>query len=104
MENIPLGTRYLLLETIGSTANTDGAAGWKGNDGSTQTSYQLDENDIVEWDGGKWTRIFDASITEDVIYAQNLRTGVKYKWDDGQWLKAFEGEYTSGFWRLSLDP
>jgi hypothetical protein len=103
-ENIPLGTRYLLLETIGSTANTDGAAGWKGNDGSTQTSYQLDENDIVEWDGGKWARIFDASITEDVIYAQNLRTGIKYKWDDGQWLKAFEGEYTSGFWRLSLDP
>jgi hypothetical protein len=104
VENIPLGTRYLLLETIGSLNNQDGPDGWKGTDGSTQTSYQLDENDIVEWNGTKWVSIFDSSETETVTYVQNLRTGVKYKWDGEQWLKAFEGEYTSGFWRLALDP
>ena len=104
VDDIPLGTRYLLLETIGSPLNQDGADAWKGTDGSTQTSYQLDENDIVEWNGSRWVRIFDSSATEDVIYVQNLRTGIKYKWDNDQWLKAFEGEYAPGFWRFSLDP
>ena len=104
VDEIPVGTRYLLLETIGSLLNEDGADAWKGTDGSTQLSYQLDENDIVEWTGTKWISIFDASDTTTVTYVQNLRTGIKYKWDNNQWLKAFEGEYASGFWRFALDP
>jgi hypothetical protein len=102
--DIPVGTRYLILETIGSLNNADGADAWKGTDGSTQTSYRLDQNDIIEWDGGKWVSIFDSSATTTVTYVQNIRTGIKYKWDGEQWLKAFEGEYASGFWRISLDP
>lgn len=104
VDKIPLGTRYLLLETIGSLSNEDGAEAWKGTDGSTQLSYQLDENDIVEWNGTKWVSIFDSSSITTTSYVQNLRTGIKYKWDGEYWLKAFEGEYAPGYWRFSLDP
>jgi len=102
--SIPEGTRYLLLETIGDPNNTDGPEGWKGSDGSTQTSYELVENSIVEWDGSKWVEIFDPDNADDPTYIQNLKTGIQYKWTDGQWLKSFEGEYDSGMWRLDLNP
>jgi hypothetical protein len=104
LANIPLGTRYLLLESIGDPKNADGPDGWKGTDGSTQTSYKLFENDIVEWNGTQWVPVFDASATADITYVQNLRTGVQYKWDGEQWLKSFEGEYAAGYWRFDLDP
>ncbi len=104
LANIPLATRYLLLESIGDPSNADGPDGWKGTDGSTQTSYKLFENDIVEWDGNQWVPVFDASATVAVVYVQNLRTGVQYKWDGEQWLKSFEGEYAAGYWRFDLNP
>jgi hypothetical protein len=101
--NIPLGTRYLLLETIGDPNNVDGPEGWKGSDGSTQTSYQLVENSIVEWDGTKWATILDPETAANPTYVQNLKTGIQYKWDSVQWLKSFEGEYAPGYWRLDLN-
>jgi len=104
LANIPVGTRYLLLETIGDPDNPDGPEGWKGSDGSTQTSYKLEQNDIVEWDGSKWVTVFDSSAAENTTYVTNLKTGIQYKWDGINWLKSFEGEYAAGFWRLDPDP
>jgi hypothetical protein len=103
---IPLGTRYLVLDDVNTSENFgqpgyDGPDGWKdaaGNDTVIQA------NSIIEWNGTSWEEVFDPSSIDTVTYVQNLRTGVKYKWDGEQWLKAFEGEYTSGYWRLSLDP
>jgi len=103
-DNIPTGTRYLLLDTIGDPDNPDGPDGWKGADGSTVTSYKLTENSIVEWTGTKWQTVFNPSTETDTTYIQNLRTGVQYKWNGEQWLKSFEGEYASGYWRIELDP
>ena len=101
--NIPVGTRYLLLETIGDPNNVDGPEGWKGTDGSTQTSYRLVANSIVEWDGARWTEILNPNTAPTPSYIQNLRTGVQYKWDGEQWLKSFEGEYAPGFWRFDVN-
>lgn len=101
IDKIPLGIRYLLLETVGSIDNEDNPDGWKGISGN---AYRLDENDIIEWNGSEWITIFDSSEILSVTYVQNLKTGIKYKWEEGQWLKAFEGEYSAGYWRLKLDP
>ena len=89
--------RILILAPIGDVDNEDGADAWKNADG---TDFVASENDIVEWDGTKWSIVFDASSSTDTIYQTNLNTGVQYKWDTGEWLLAFEGEYPNGSWRL----
>ena len=100
VNNIPLGTRYLLLETIGDAKNTDGPDGWKGS--ATPGNFKLLENSIVEWDGTAWQTVFDPDTVDNTTYITNLKTGVQYKWDGIQWLKSFEGEYAPGYWRF--DP
>jgi len=102
--NIPVGHRFLLLETIGNKENTDGPDGWKGSDGSTQTSYVLLANSIVEWSGTRWYMLKEPSELDSPTYIQNLRTGIQYVWNGNEWLKSFEGEYAPGFWRLDPDP
>jgi len=102
VDKIPVGQRYLLLETIGNEDNINGPEGWKGADGSTLTSYRLPAFSIVEWTGAKWEIIFDPAQVTDVTYITNLNTGIQYKWDGIQWLKSFEGEYAPGYWRF--DP
>lgn len=103
LANIPVGTRYLLLESVGDPDSVSPDA-WKGTDGSTQTSYQLLQNNIVEWDGSSWNTVFDTAKAADTTYVTNIRTGIQYKWDGIQWLKSFEGEYSPGYWRLDPDP
>ena len=100
------GVRLLMLGSIGDPANTDGADGWKNNDG---TDFVADENDIVEWDGTRWHIVFDASGSHDgstgapATYMSNLNTGVQYKWDGEFWLRSYEGEYSGGAWHIYLE-
>lgn len=89
--------RILLLGDIGDAINTDGADAWKNTDG---TDFIAKANDIVEWDGSKWSIVFDASTSNQTIYTTNLNTGVQYKYDNGEWILSFEGEYPVGGWRL----
>lgn len=91
------GLRLLMLGKIGSVDNTDGADGWKNNDG---TEFIADENDIVEWDGTKWHIIFDASENTDPIYITNLNTSAQYKWTGEYWIRSYEGEYSGGTWMI----
>lgn len=103
--NIPVGTRFLMLETIGHIDNADGADGWKGSDGSTSNgSFVLEENSIVEWDGTSWEMIKTSSSLTNPTYITNLKTGIQYMWNGEYWLKSFEGEYSPGYWRFDLDP
>ena len=96
-----IGTRILLIaESIGDPSNEDGADAWKNADG---TDFVAGANDIVEWDGSKWSIVFDSSSSADkTIYTTNLNTGVQYKWTGSEWLLAFEGEYPHGTWRLNF--
>lgn len=101
------GLRLLLLSKIGNEINSDGADGWKNNDG---TEFVAGESDIVEWDGSRWHIVFDADnkflpfnneAVEGVIYVTNLRTGSQYRWTGEFWTKSFEGEYPAGTWRIA---
>jgi hypothetical protein len=91
------GTRFLLLGDVGSTSNTDGPDAWKNAD---NTDFVASNNDIVEWDGSKWSILFDASANNEIIYQTNLNTGIQYKWTGEEWVLSFEGEYRNGTWHL----
>ena len=95
------GIKYLILEDIGSTNNTDGADAWKN---SNSSDFVAAANSIIEWSGTQWTVIFNpATQTVTPYYIKNLKTGVQYKWENDQWLKSFEGEYTAGYWSFDLE-
>jgi hypothetical protein len=103
--NIPIGTRYLMLDAVNSSANRgqsgyDGPDAWKNIDGSDP---EILENSIIQWNGDQWVTVFTPTEQNANNYVTNLTTGIQYKWDGDQWLKSFEGEYNVGFWRFDLD-
>ena len=98
------GLRLLILENINlndqfGTPGYDGPDAWKNLDGS---DFQASANDIIEWDGTKWVKIFNSLTATSVIYVTNIYTGIQYKWDGVQWSKSFEGVYDRALWRLVL--
>lgn len=117
LDQIPLGLRYLMLDDVNTSENVgqvigipdedssnttyDGPDAWKDIRGNDQ---RIKANSIIEWNGERWIEIFDPNENIEVVYIQNIRTGVQYKWDGTQWLKSFEGEYAAGFWRFKLNP
>jgi len=102
LANIPVGTRYLMLDDVGSSSNTDGPDAWKdlaGNDSIIKA------NSMIEWTGTGWVEVFDPNNPPEIpTLITNLRTKIQYKWDGDQWLKSFEGEYVAGSWRFDPNP
>jgi len=100
-----LGTRFLILNPIGSDANTDsdpatidGARIWNR---LGQPQLIAVANDIIEWDGFKWTVAFDSQDIiniQSIQYVTNLNTGIQYKWKNQVWSKSVEGRYGVGAW------
>ena len=88
------GQRYLLLNAIGDSDNTDASDAW----GSLVAS----KNDIIEYDGSNWTVSTDASATSTTQYVTNLTTSVQFKWDGTTWTKSYQGLYEGGEWSLVL--
>lgn len=96
------GIRYLVLENINADLGVPGYNGpqaWKNADNS---DFQASANDIIQWDGTKWTIIFNSTRVSTVTYITNSYTGIQYKWDGHQWSKSFEGIYDNLSWRLVL--
>ncbi len=85
----------------GKPERVSGTEAWKNLD---RSDTHIKANSIIEWNGSRWTMIFDPDNFDTNIYITNLRTGIQYKWDGVQWLKSFEGEYLPGSWRLTLNP
>ena len=85
------GQRYLLLNAVGS------AEAWYGSQALT-----AGENDIIQYDGTKWTVVFDSSANTTIQYVTNLSNGKQYKYEHEQWTKSYEGEYKPLSWRLVL--
>ena len=96
-----VGTRYLILNDIGSVNNTYSAAAWHGSDGSDLVAKA---NDIIEFDGVRWAVSFEADEQHDVKYCTNLKTGMQFKWvpTEGAWSKSIEGQYAPEEWALVL--
>jgi hypothetical protein len=99
--NPSLGTRYLLLDNVGSEDNVagQGAEAWRGINGEDLIA---NANDIIEWDGVQWQVDFDSRSESTVVYVSNLTTGTQYKWTGDHWVKSWEGEYKGGLWSLVI--
>ena len=80
------GQRYLL------TAEISGS----------QWGISADVNDIVEYNGSAWTKVFDASAVTDLHYVTNTYTGKQYKWQNATWTSTYEGTYNPGFWKINI--
>jgi len=93
--NPAVGTRYLILDNIGSNDLTEGAPIWNrpGHDKLIART-----NDIIEFNGAFWFVAFDSSEVSTVKYLTNLRTNTQYKWKNNQWTKSVEGRYGAGAW------
>jgi hypothetical protein len=88
------GQRYLILNAIGNSSNTDGPDAW----GSLAASA----NDIIEYNGTDWQIAFDSSSEQGVHYVTNTTTNLQYKWTGTEWIKSYEGEYKAGDWSIVL--
>ena len=84
-------TRYLLLEDLSGEV-----AAWQNQD---NTYFTAKANDIVQWDGAKWNRIFTSTDITELTYITNSRTGVQYMWNGESWMKSYDGVYEAIQWR-----
>lgn len=103
--NPGLYTRFLILNPIGSAANSDGNP--LTIDGPPiwnrpgEPELIANRYDIIEWDGVKWRVAFDtfsSNALTTVHYVTNLTTGIQYKWKNNQWIKSVQGRYGVGAW------
>ena len=92
------GQRYLLLNDIGSNGDEQSAGAW--TVGSYETVARA--NDIIEFDGNRWTTSFVSAAATGTQYVSNLTTLKQYKYSQGTWKKSWEGEYPPLQWRLVL--
>ena len=88
------GQRYLILNAIGSSENTDGPDAWG--------DLIADANDIIEYNGVNWQIAFDSSAEKGIHYLTNTHTQLQYKWTGNEWIKSYEGEYKAGDWSIVL--
>ena len=84
------GQRYLITEDIDDV----GFPNW---------GIDAQENDIISYDGSKWSVVFDASAnSESTHFLHNTFTSKQFKWTGVGWISSYEGEYRPGYWRLVL--
>ena len=81
--------RYLITESIDNV----GMPNW---------AVDASANDIIQYNGSKWTVVFDSSANQVEQQVINTFTTSQYKWNEGTWISSYEGEYNPGFWRLTL--
>jgi T4-like virus Myoviridae tail sheath stabiliser len=99
LTNPAAGTRYLLVNDIGSFDNLQGAVAWQGTAGQNLVAHA---NDIVEYNGNYWQVVFDSGTENMIQYVTNITTSVQYIWQNQQWLKSTDGVYNPGEWLLVL--
>ena len=95
---ITAGTRFIILDDIGSKSSTEFAQAWAPNG----VPIIAKANDIIEYDGTKWFVSFDSNTQHRVQYVTNTNTNVQYKWISNTWVKSYEGLYREATWRLVL--
>lgn len=95
-----IGTRYLILNPIGSYNNSEAAIAWDIN----KPSFVANQNDIIEYTSNGWSVSFDSTNTTTYEFVTNLTTGVQYKWDYqvSEWVKSVEGVYDPENWSMVL--
>ena len=97
--NPVIGTRYLILDDIGSYDNDAPSIVWRGPNNQNFVGHT---NDIIEYRNGGWNVVFDSQATTTIEYVTNLNTGIQYRWQDGEWAKSIEGIYNESEWTIIL--
>lgn len=92
------GTRYLILNDIGSFNNLGPAIVWQG---PNNQNFVAQANDIIQYNNG-WIVSFDSLNNPGTQYVTNLTTQIQYRWHGGEWAKSVEGVYNEGEWTLLL--
>ena len=95
-----IGTRYLILNPIGSYNNSEAAIAWDIN----KPSFVANQNDIIEYTSNGWVVSFDSANSTNYEFVTNLTTGIQYKWDYqvSEWVKSVEGVYNPDDWSMVL--
>ena len=96
------GTRYLFTQATGSynNPNLTNPDAWEGVNGEPLVA---NANDIVEYDGTRWTIAFDStSSPANMQYVTNITTELQYRWTGSAWVKSYQGLYPGGQWTLVL--
>lgn len=93
------GTRYLILNDIGSAGDTEAVEAWLG---LNLLPLVAKKNDIIEYNGVSWYVSFNSQNISTTEYVTNLNTAIQYRWDGTQWLKSYQGHYPAGRWTLLL--
>ena len=97
--NPSTGTRYLILDDIGSYDNAEPSIVWRG---PNSQNFVAQANDIIEYNGSGWTVSFNSATVDSIEYATNLTTGIQYRWQEGEWAKSVEGVYKETEWTIIL--
>lgn len=85
------GQRYILEGEIRALAQ-----------GNIWNNITANVNDIIEYNGGTWAVVFDASTETGVEYVTDNLTGKKMKFKDGVWNILPDGLWEPGYWRLVI--
>jgi hypothetical protein len=83
------GDRYLLLNDIGT-----GTQAWG--------SLSARENDIIVFQNGVWSVVFNSATTTTVQHVLNLHSARQLRWTGDEWVLSVGGDYGPGYWRLWL--
>jgi hypothetical protein len=97
-----VGQRYLFTQATGSYNNPglSNPDAWSGTNGQPLVAHA---NDIVEYDGARWTVVFDStSSPANMQYVTNITTELQYRWTGSAWVKSYQGLYPGGQWTLVL--
>ena len=93
------GQRYLFTQDTGSWEGTSPTA-WQGLNEEPLVAHA---NDIVEYDGERWSVSFDStSSPNNIQYVTNITTEIQYRWANNLWVKSYQGLYPGGQWTLVL--
>jgi len=86
------GTRYLIVENIGSDNSSTVAWG----------DLVANANDIIEYNGSEWVVSFDSMAATTVEFVTNLTTNIQYRYTNDMWMKSYEGWYEQGDYSIVI--
>ena len=99
LQDLAVGTRYLLVNDYITADGAKPLYNWQGIDNTPLVAYA---NDIIEFNGQHWTVEFDSRFSPTVQYITNLTTGTQYRWNGSSWAKSYEGYYPAARWAITL--
>lgn len=83
------GQRYLLVDSIASQSVAWG-------------TITADVNDIIEYDGTQWQRVFDHTTVTTTQYVKNQYSQKWFKFESQAWQSYPVSHVMPGYWRLKL--